>query len=479
VTISIVYNSYTITEAMQLGKMRFSEGYDKVTLVVEFVLEADTAAALTTACNTARAALTAWDASLVFTFGGTWHTYNPTAGTNTGFLHRPTLEEVGSDLDTETSRHYRWTCVVEKPAGDGGRRSANVLVAWDEYRRRKVILSAVYTATSAGSAYANATTNGPTWAGTILSDLSITNTDRAAETVEYEHQNKLAATYRLEYDEQIEADSAAGHAAGVIGSRLEFQVDMPAEIGTSPLVPVSEFPPAIVTAEYSGTLVTGSWPDGDSARTMYFGTIRPWLLARVRTVLGLDTGPMGGGLYATAGGETFRASRSTGYFSGRVTMLLGGNNPVESYVERIAQEGDVGIAAEKLYDGKDHTWAEWGIGAELFATQVVVIKQRDSLPGDPPGLAPPWVQHGSFGEEMTAEARGVRSVAIGSSGLTTTIVYTKTFTRRYRYALAAEGGGVTTPGVPGGGNVPRDQGGPVFRANASGGISLLGVVAGR
>lgn len=449
-TISIVYNSYTIPESAQKDKMRFEESYDMLRFETEFVLEAATATALTGLCNSARAALSAWDKALSITFGSAWITLDP--ADNSGFLARPRLQEVGSPLDTETSRHYRFSVEVQLPAdesGDGGRQSGSYTVGFDEYRRRTIMFEAAYTSVGSDSAYTLATTNGPTWAASVLSALSITTTDTVSETVVPEHRTKKA-TYRATYVEQIEADSAAGHVAGVINSQIDYTLDMPAEMGIPVLLPQSIGPPALATVTYSGTMTRSVWADANQAATTYRSTIRPWLLSRLADILAVGSAPsVALPIICVRPGEQFSASRSNGRFSGRIQVMLAGQKLV-AFSESIRQDGDTGEVMEKLWDGLDHTWAEWGTGGSLRAHQFVRATQLDSFPDEPVGLAPPWQQRGAYSEMISAESWGTSSASAGS--LSSSVAFTKEWQRAYVYVLSGSSG--QTPVITG----PRGPG---------------------
>lgn len=482
-TFSLVYNSYTITEAMQVGKFSYIEGYDSAQISVDFVLEAASASALTTLDIAAAAALTEWDKDCTFTYGGTHRSYSQSA--NSGFLARPKLSKPGGEADTETSRRYRWSVEIKLPAdasGDDGRQSGEWHIIYEPSRRRRVILSAVYTATSGPtSAYSNASTNGPTWADGVITSLGGTYDAITPGEFTVDHRNKICRYSRV-YREQVEKDYATGQYAGVIDSKLSYSQTWPARFGASPYPPqlVGETPPCVVTATYEATLDTTIISTADTAETLYRTVLRPWLITELSTVLNRAAHPeAAGSLLAYDPGESFQFSRSTCEMVGRITLLAARSSTARTfYSETIDISGDCGVTSEKLWSGAHHTYSRWGVGQSQVATQTVTIKQLGVMPAEPEGLAAPWQPEGPFREVASSETLGSASNQIGGAALDALFEYSKTWVRTYRYVASSDdpvqdnySGGIGA----GGAVAPAANGGQLVRVGGDGNIQILAI----
>lgn len=482
-TFSLVYNSYTITEAMQVDKFSYFEGYDKAQISVDFILEAASASALTTLDIAAAVALTAWDKNLVFTYGGTHRDYSH-AG-NTGFLARPKLSKPGSPQDTETSRRYRWTCEISLPADatdDGGRQSGEWHVLYEPSKRRRVVVSGVYTATVDHSAYDNASTNGPTWAASVISDLGGTYDATTHGDFTVDHRNKVCRYSRV-YREQVENDKEGGQQSGVIDSTLSYSQTWPARFGTGYSDTGSGQPPTTVTAEYRCTLDTTTITTADTAETLYRTVLKPWLLTELRTALNLPAHPEASGQLVTIDpGETFFFSRSTCEMWGRITLMAPDSGQARTfYSESITIEGDVGVTSDKLWTGTDHTYSRWGVGQTQRATQVVTIKQLGSSPQPPDGLAEPWKADGPFREVHSSETLGYSNAQHSGGKVVPEIEFARTWVRSYLLVMdePAGSGSETTPGGKAGVSTAQPGGGSTFRLDSNGNVQIQAVAGAR
>lgn len=482
-TFSLVYNSYTITEAMQVDKFSYFEGYDKAQISVDFILEAASASALTTLDIAAAAALTAWDKNLVFTYGGTHRDYSH-AG-NTGFLARPKLSKPGSPQDTETSRRYRWTCEISLPADatdDGGRQSGEWHVLYEPSKRRRVVVSGVYTATVDHSAYDNASTNGPTWAASVISDLGGTYDATTHGDFTVDHRNKMCRYSRV-YREQVENDKEGGQQSGVIDSTLSYSQTWPARFGTGYSDTGSGQPPTTVTAEYRCTLDTTTITTADTAETLYRTVLKPWLLTELRTALNLPAHPEASGQLVTIDpGETFSFSRSTCEMLGRITVLApDGGSSRTAYKEVVTIDGDVGVTSEKLWSGSPNTFSRWGVGSIQRATQTVTISQLGSSPQEPDGLSAPWQPEGPFREVHSSDTLGYSNAQHSGGKVVPEIEYSRTWVRTYLLVESEKDGPVQDNygGGAAGGAQPPAQGGQLVRIDNNGNIQIQAVAGAR
>lgn len=484
-TFSLVYNSYTITEAMQVGKFSYFEGYDKAQISCDFMLEAASASALTTLDIAAAAALTEWDKDCTLTYGGTHRSYSHSG--NTGFLARPRLAKQGSQTDTETSRRYRWTCEFSLPAdasGDDGRQSGEWHLVYEPSKRKRLVVSAVYTATVGSSAYANASAYGPTWGDSIVTDVGGTYDAITAGDYTVDHRNKTCRFERV-YRQQVEDDKEGGQQSGVIDSTLSYSQTWPARFGTGPSDTGSGQPPCIVTAEYKCTLDTTTITTSDTAETLYRTVLKPWLLTELRIALNLAAHPEASGQLITVDpGESFFFSRSTCEMLGRITLLAPQSSGARTfYSETISIDGDVGVVSEKLWSGKANTYSRWGVGESQRATQTITIKQLGSSPQPPDGLASPWKPEGPFREIHSAETLGYSNFQHSGGKVIPEVEYSRTWIRTYLLVMDEQGPVVDTFGSNGAGAAgrgqPPAQGGQLVRVGGDGNIQIQGIAGAR
>lgn len=483
-TLSITYNSYTISESMQTGKVSYVEEYDSATISVDFVISAASASALTTADATARTALTEWNQALTFTFGSTWLSFSHSS--NTGFLARPRLTKNGKEQDTETSRYYTWTCRFSLPAdatGYGGRQTGEVHVIYEPSKRRRVVCSAVYTAVGSDSAYTLASTNGPTWADAIISGLGGTYDAVSVGDYTYDHENKTCRFSRV-YREQVENDKSGGQQSGVIDSEISYQQTWAGEFGVSPYPPFNygETPPCVITASYRCTFDTSTLSTIDTGETVYRTILRPFLVSRLSEAMNLAAHPeANGGLIVMGPGESFAFSRSTCEMTGTMTLMAPRSTSARTfYSETVSVSASIGITSRKLWDGAAHTYARWGVGESQTATQTVTIKQLGSMPTAPSGLDEPWTPEGDWREIASGVTLGSASQQIGTANVLAVFEFSKTWIRQYLCVLQGQQGAVNTPaGAPGGVKNAEAGNGILVRVGADGNAVIVnGGIAG-
>jgi len=427
---SITYNGQLLSE--QVNKYSLTETHSSVDFTANFIVTAADPNTLRTTCETIKSNLSARNKDLTLVLNGTNQVVFSHSG-NTGFLGQPTIEKVADEVSTMTSRHYRFSCSFEKPAEAalGYRREGQINVNYNEARRVSVTFTGLYTAGASNSASENFLANYPAWTGGILSALGL-DFERRNLDYSYDYEDKLC-DFTIVYEERIENDIQSGDSNIIENALVNYILRSPQVFGTSPIrTTTPNMPPASVELTYNCSMNKENLSTDTTAETTYRTAVKPWLLSHLKDVLNL-------GAHAEASSsliiedETFNWNPNNCSFSGSLSAMAPPNDIIE-FSESFSQSLDPGITFEKMYDGNDFTYADWGIGQEIQAVQSVVIVKLGSIPADPPSLSnPPWKPIATWNRSDDAEFIGYPGALHSGGESTKQIKYRSTFTRNYLY----------------------------------------------
>lgn len=392
----VVYNGKTFPGTVD--RVMVDETYESATVTVLFTVNHDDAAAGVGTWTDIEADLTKWNKDLTVSHdASSWLSFSHSA--NTGMLGRPSLRKLSAEADESFTRVYEWTCSFTRPANEasfGGRRNAQIQLSKDESNRQTISFTAEYTGTAgspASGAYANATTNGATWIDSVFTGLGLTkaNFDRLKFDVSYEHEDKRA-TLTAAYIEMIEPEGNGGAVDGIINASVSYESEIPTRIGTAApvdgqtLLSVSSGgggagfagPPRVVTIRFSARVDVESLATPQAVTAAYVGTVRPYLISRFRGVLGRPE------TLIVIQSESYSASPSTSSIQGSVSIMAAREGWYIRYSEAWERRIDPGITYEKLWDGEDDTYAEWGVGSSTLGTfsySLEILSKKN--PGEP------------------------------------------------------------------------------------------------
>lgn len=222
--LQVVYGSYTAGGSSGPnidGFVSLTETWESAVVEFDFIIAGQaSAAAFTTACNTAEAAFRLPRQALTISLGAsTLKSYSHSG--NTGFNAQPEIYCTKDDpAGSGRSRMYHVRVAVQLPASalsTGGRQSATIEIATAENRSKRVTISGVYTAVSGSSAKAAYDAGIGTFATAILT--------------------ALGGEYNLE-PEQVEFDDAATSGSADTGGKIlrftrVYQEIIYSEVGAS------------------------------------------------------------------------------------------------------------------------------------------------------------------------------------------------------------------------------------------------------
>lgn len=220
---SLAMGTGTVYQLVDIHQLEGDE--ESLALVFQVLVQESTRATFLTQCAALEAAFSVRNGDLRIQLAGDDHT-NVTHAGNTGFLARPRWSAPGSDADSNNSRLYTCSVLVQLPnteAGRDGRRSGGFRLVYDEAGIASLIVEAIYTAQSGPTtALAQAQANFPTYAASLQPSG---DWDEAAE-IEYapDDENKICAA-RTSYRELIHAQSAsATNDPSLVGSQVNVSV---------------------------------------------------------------------------------------------------------------------------------------------------------------------------------------------------------------------------------------------------------------
>lgn len=432
---SIVYNSYNLPKVIK--KFNYNEDEKSINVSCEFLVTAASAGGLVTACQAAEEALTEINKNFSLSFGGSSElSFSHSA--NTGFLARPKLTKLKNKLATACSRPYSFSVNIQLPFAQSGynyRREASFSITYAPTRQRTVNFRCLYTAGGVNSALQNylAGTGGKAWAATILSALG-GNYELISENISEEHEQKILNA-SFSYKEILAKQSSASlNVAAIVDPRASYSCQIANEVGMC----VSNagylaVPVVTIAVNYSCRIDFDQVPDEVDIEDVYQTTVKPWLIAHTRDILGLSN-------YSQAGSQYIIQSESKNIdphnyvVSGTLTFTA--PQTMSSIIrldENLSTSDDFGISATKIWDGNAHTYNTWGIGAKRSLSRSISIARL----GQEPAVPVPYTD-GSSGKWMLLSRRkNVNKKRIGSgttvSGARSEIVWFAHYNESYMY----------------------------------------------
>ena len=198
---------------------------------------------------------------------------------STGFNSMPRIIKTESLADTGRSRRYVVRIDFGMPATNYGtsyRRESSVRIEYSASRRRRLIITAVYTANGATGARAQALSAGPTYAGTVRTAITGTWDGRSSEFVDADDQDKVA-TWSATYNELIFSDAGSADDTTLVDGQLAVTRNKtaPGDFGTARRL-------ATVTLNYSVSLDSSA----STAILTKFDSIRGWFVTQMQNTLG-------------------------------------------------------------------------------------------------------------------------------------------------------------------------------------------------
>lgn len=289
----IIYGNLTIGAGTNYiidgtDPFRLTKGYENASVEATIIVTGDTEANFNSSCDTLEAAFRVPRQRLRVILGSTtmWD-YNPAVGasTNTGFNAVPTISKPGSRHDTGRSRRYQISVSVTLPAdlsGQNGRLTSTVNLTETDARRRRLIITGVYTAMGSRNArdqyqdnidaYASAVYGafGGTWEGPF---------DIRAESDDTDKVLNFSRTY-----EELIFNQAVGTLDDTRIRRQSLLVNRVIEAPGDSLSSTQRL--TTVVAKYTAAIDKTVSQDLSG---IYTAAIKPWLLECIRQTAGASS----------------------------------------------------------------------------------------------------------------------------------------------------------------------------------------------
>lgn len=227
--LAITYNGFTVgagTERRLHGMYSVTESYRTARITFQFVVEAASEAAFTSACTAVEDAYRVpWQNTTVLLGGNTLHSWSQDAGT--GLNAEAVVTKPGSaEFDSARTRLYQVTITIGRPAdvdSRNGRREINVAVSFSSDRIHTVSFSGTYTADGSDAATDTYEADAKTYAGTVLDGLDDkANFELVRENFRYQEKDRVL-DFNLEYVETtdgVELTYAGVTVGGASGRRI-------------------------------------------------------------------------------------------------------------------------------------------------------------------------------------------------------------------------------------------------------------------
>lgn len=457
---TVTYNSRTVNP---VGPFSFEKTGTHFVFECEFIITGTTASTAATNFANVENDFNEWDKALLVTVASqSVHSYDPTSGTRTGMLLRPSVEKLASIESTPLSRRYRLTVRGVLPGTEtdkaGGLVEWAVTVDYQAFSRRRVISYAMtYTATGSNTALAN-WDDGSTGA-TALADTHNTarggNYELLRESIPYEDTESQIASGTLVYRERLIPETSGG------ADSSSYTVDFLQIV--EDIVPESHDPDQSevhVLVSWSCT-VDATITAYDAMLALYKGTIRPGVLQLIRDTLIDDssTPAYDNRLIIERDVPRFHIANS------RITaewVVLAPTGSVLGLRWSLDAQIDENEVYRKIADGQHHSYTIYPGGVIAVVRETVNAVTVDS-PYDTPRTAPGFLTGGKPAElqtamdltqggqwRRTAWRMGSTVAQRGQYQSETVTVYSRSFTRSWRYIAPAKTPTPITEG-PGGG----------------------------
>lgn len=436
----IIYNGYTINNI--IDKFSYNEDEKSVTVSCNFLLTAESEAALVTLAQTAEEKLTEINKNFSLTFGGTSE-FNLSHSGNSGFLSRPTLTKTQSPLSTGTSRVYSFSVNIQLPFEQSGynyRRDGSFTVSFAPSRQRTVSFTVLYTASPASTtSTANFISYAKTWASGILTSLGGTY-ELISESFNTEQENKIC-NGSLSYKEILTNQTSLVDEPGLVDIVTTYSVEVAQETDQTVTYSQKGVPPLTISLSFSTIVSHDVVASENGINTYYADKIRPMLLSKAATITGLSE--YGRGTIFICQREGKQINPHTYTLSGSLSILvLKADTQISEAMETISIQIDENLASTKMWNQVDHSYNLWAMGKIKTCNRSVVISQFGIIPNDPPKI--------SFNQQLPGDSDNsqgfwllksksvnLRSRLVGEStfagALYNKAIYTKTVNEQYLF----------------------------------------------
>lgn len=365
----VTYNSTVVPNI--IGAVNFRQAYEQVAFSCSFLVKSDTAANLVAACATLESKFREPYKRLTVVFGGTSE-YDFNHSGNTCLNPQVSITKGASDLDTETSRAYKFDFVAGLPADLSGfnfRRKGDFSVEIQASGLRKVVFDLEYTASpTSTTALANFNSFAESYATTTLGSLfSGVVFELVRERKNADQENKVC-TGSLIYEELIEAETlSTSNSAKIKNVRTNYDVVLTKRIGVSSGGYIMT-PLLTVRCSYSAEAVIAQFSTNDEIKTLYDSEIRPHILARAIVNLKLERET---GIITS---DSYRFDPVNSMFSGQLEIIFPSTTSDIIFLdETLVENQQSGIVLEKLWDGEQYTNAGYHMGAEAQFTRNITV----------------------------------------------------------------------------------------------------------
>lgn len=307
--LTVTYGSFTFSPD---GQYRLTEDWTTFTFEATFNITAASAAALQTACSSARTAFRKPFQDFSLAMNGTTF-YSLKQSDNTGLEIKSEIIKDEHDVNTGISRRFTVRITGGLPANGlttSGLRDVSVSVGYTPARRRRVTISGTFTAVTGSDARAAYTAAIDTFVGTVKSSLSITNWELVAEDPTAGSYNEKTLSFSRQYLEIKFPQAGSADDAAIVDQRVRITVAKRAMMAAPSGLTIpgaamkgETFAPESSTGGRAVPLLEVSasyeaWLDFGQTTDLFgkWNSIKPWLTNLMRAAAG-------GGVFAITADE--------------------------------------------------------------------------------------------------------------------------------------------------------------------------------
>lgn len=427
--LTVIYNSYTLPNVY--GNYKFSSNYEAAIFSCNFIVKSDSAANLITARNIAENKLREPLENLTIQFAGNTHK-SFSHSSNTGMNAR--VEFSSTDVvSTEISQSFTFKFVCQLPADKSSfdfRQSSSTTVNTGPAGERTVNVSLTYTAGDSNSATENFDDFAEAFAENILDGLGGSGIyDLVSINKNNDDQDKVC-TGTLVYKEILDDQSEINfNEENIVDLRANYSVSRRQPIGISRTGGYVALPMTFVNASFSCTVkktVTVA-----NSEILYRNTIRPWITKHSKDVVGLESVTNAGLNYITQSDDvSFDPTSST--ISGRIVFFAPLASQILELSESIQRSTSLGRGFDKLWNRIENSYLVYEIGEMNTVIRTITVKQLDIVPAAPLPLDDNSLFLVDKSESETVMEDGKNSADDFAGEITSSQIFTKTFTEIYR-----------------------------------------------
>jgi hypothetical protein len=280
-----------------------------------------------------------------------------------------------------------------------------------------------------------------TWASGILTALTGTY-ELISENLNTEQENKICNA-SLSYKEILtNQTSALANDPGLVDLVTTYSLEVAQETDQTLTFISKGIPPLTMNVSFSTIIdhdITGS---EDNINAYYTNKIRPMLLSKAATILGVNEYGRFGSIFVCQR-EGKQLNPHTYTLSGSLSILvLKAETQISETMEIIVIQRDENISHNKLWNQVDHGYSLWAMGKIKTCNRTVIASQFGQVPSDPPEFSTGQTLPGDTDETgvwlKKQKTVNVRAKVLGEgswhvSGLPSRVIYTKTVTENYLF----------------------------------------------